>query len=391
MNRRVQSPGAAAIGSGLTLSARARWRRFGAVMAGVALVAVAGCSSSDDDGSAASTAAVDTTDTAATTVAPATTTPETTDAAETTAVPETTAGSDPAPSVAPTTDAPTSRIVEHAFGETEVPANAERIVVTSGGTLLPTLLALGIPVVGAPFPDEPIPTVLVTEDDLVGVESVGFPDISLERVAALDPDLIIGFDDGLEETYDEFSQIAPTIAIESDLNDWRGTAERIAESVDASDEMAVQLDEYDARVADLQEQFADELSSEVSVVRALGDQIRLHTRYHFAGQILDDVGFARPASQQTDDPSERFIQVSLEQLELADGDIVFVFGAGSLGSAGEGIDDSIQAIVDSPLYPTLRIANNGGITVVDPLAWQQGGLPAALLILDDIEATLANA
>ncbi|MEO1059616.1 MAG: hypothetical protein AAFY28_22155, partial [Actinomycetota bacterium] len=176
--------------------------------------------------------------------------------------------------------------------------------------------------------------------------------------------------------------------IESDLNDWRGTAERIAESVDATADMTAQLEQYDARVADLQRQFADRLSDEVSVVRALGDQIRLHTRYHFAGQVLEDLGFARPSSQQTDDPSERFIQVSLEQLELADGDVVFVFGAGSLGSAGEGVDDSVQAIIDSPLYPTLRIANNGGITVVDPLAWQQGGLPAALLILDDVEAAL---
>ncbi|NQY55997.1 MAG: hypothetical protein HRT86_05820, partial [Ilumatobacteraceae bacterium] len=80
---------------------------------------------------------------------------------------------------------------------------------------------------------------------------------------------------------------------------------------------------------------------------------------------------------------------SCEQLELADGDIVFVFGAGSVGSAGEGIDDSVQAIVDSPLSPTLRIASNGGITVVDPPAWQQGGLPAALFILDDVEETLS--
>ena len=80
---------------------------------------------------------------------------------------------------------------------------------------------------------------------------------------------------------------------------------------------------------------------------------------------------------------------SCEQLELADGDIVFVFGAGSVGSAGEGIDDSVQAIVDSPLSPTLRIASNGGITVVDPPAWQQGGLPAALFVLDDVEETLS--
>ncbi|MEM8620575.1 MAG: iron-siderophore ABC transporter substrate-binding protein [Actinomycetota bacterium] len=356
------------------------------VLAAVAVVAAcaggddAATTSSSERSVATSATESDTTaTTTATTAPPATSSPSTATAAPV----DTT--------VAPTTEAPTSRVVAHALGETEVPAAAERIVVTSAGTLLPTLQTLGVSVIGAPLPDEPIPTDLLTEADLAGIEPVGFPEVSLERVAALDPDVIIGFDTSLEETYDEYSQIAPTIAIESDLNDWRGTAERIAAAVGANDEMAAQLDAYDARVAEVQDRFADRLDDEVSIVRALGDQIRLHTEFHFAGQVLDDIGFARPALQQTDDPSERFIQVSLEQLELADADIVFVFGAGSVGSAGEGIDDSVQAIVDSPLYPTLRIASTGGITVVDPLAWQQGGLPAALFILDDVEETLLAA
>ncbi|MEO1056251.1 MAG: ABC transporter substrate-binding protein, partial [Actinomycetota bacterium] len=214
MIRRVDSAGRAAMRRRAPSSTWAGRRRSGAVVASIALLAVAGCSSSDDDGGGASTVAANTSAPSETTVAvAATTAPEITDAPETTGTPETVAESEPASSVAPTTEAPTARIVEHAFGATEVPPDVERIVVTSGGTLLPTLQALGISVIGAPLPDDPIPTVLLTEDDLAGVESVGFPEISLERVAALDPDLIIGFDDGLEETYDEFSQIAPTIAI----------------------------------------------------------------------------------------------------------------------------------------------------------------------------------
>ena len=107
-----------------------------------------------------------------------------------------------------------------------------------------------------------------------GVESVGFPDISLERVAALDPDVIIGFDTSFDDTYDEYSQIAPTIAIESDLNDWRGTAERIADAVDASDEMAAQLGTYDARVAELRTARARRRRHRLRVRRRIGGQRR---------------------------------------------------------------------------------------------------------------------
>ena len=66
-----------------------------------------------------------------------------------------------------------SRQVEYIVGE--VPADAERIVVTNAGTLLPTLQALGVSIVGAPFPDEPIPAALVTEEDLEGSSRSDFP------------------------------------------------------------------------------------------------------------------------------------------------------------------------------------------------------------------------
>ena len=68
--------------------------------------------------------------------------------------------------------------------------------------------------------------------------------------------------------------------------------------------------------------------------------------------------------------------------------MVFVIGAGTFGSAGDGIGESIQAVRDHPLFPTLRAAQNDAFVVVDPLAWQQGGLPAATLILADLARTV---
>ncbi|MEM9464867.1 MAG: ABC transporter substrate-binding protein [Actinomycetota bacterium] len=299
--------------------------------------------------------------------------------------------SEPAETTTTTTTVPAFRTVEHAFGSTEVPGRPGRIAVLNSGTILPILLFLGVDtIVGAPLPDGPIEaTRLLDDDDLVGIESIGFPQENPELLAAVQPDLIIGFDLGLQETYDAYSQIAPTVAIEQDLNDWRGTGERVAAALGLEQRMADGLVEYDARVAALREAIGDPAAIEVSVVRALGPNIRLHTPFHFAGQVIADVGFSWPEAVPTDDPETRLVQVSLEELPSADADHVFVFGAGQAVD-GSDVDATVQAILDHPLYPTLGVAETGNLHVVDPLGWQQGGIPAANLILGDLEGVFAS-
>lgn len=287
---------------------------------------------------------------------------------------------------------PATRTVEHRLGVSEVPADPQRIVVMDPGTILPTFVALGIPVVAAPLPDEPFPTALLSEDDLAGIASVGLPEVSFELVAAADPDLIIGFDVSMADAYDTLSQIAPTVGVEADLNDWRTTAERIAEAagLDAEVAMAGALADYDDRVTALRASLGDAIDREVSIVRALGQNVRIHTRFHFAGQVLDEIGFPRPEAQRTDDPEIRQIQISLEELDLIDADVLFIFGAGRFGSlGGDEVDETVQEVLDHPLFPDLDVAASDAVVVVDPLGWQQGGLPAANLILDDIEAAFS--
>ncbi|MEM7141685.1 MAG: iron-siderophore ABC transporter substrate-binding protein [Actinomycetota bacterium] len=301
-------------------------------------------------------------------------------------------GGDETADTTTTTEAPPeTRLVEHALGTTEVPYAPQRLVVVNAGTILPTLIELGLQdiIVGAPLPDEDeLPTSLVTAEEIADITSVGWPESNFELTAAVEPDMIIGFDQGMEDVYDEFSAIAPTVAVASDLNDWKFTAQEIADAIGRGDEMQAALAAYEERAAALRDALGDDIDTEVSVIRAIGANIRLHTKYHFAGQVLDDVGLARPDTQQTDDPSERYIQVSLEEMQRADADVMYIFGAGTFGSAGDGLNEAIRAVQEHPLYPTLRVAQNDTLYVVDPLGWQQGGLPAALLILDDLERTL---
>jgi len=107
-----------------------------------------------------------------------------------------------------------ARVIRHALGETHVPRNPQRVVALGEEGLLADLLDAGIqPIAASVNVPEAVP--LLTAAELAGIEL--FPSAaqpSLERIAALQPDLIIGGRFFLEEAgYAELSRIAPTVAL----------------------------------------------------------------------------------------------------------------------------------------------------------------------------------
>jgi iron complex transport system substrate-binding protein len=98
----------------------------------------------------------------------------------------------------------TTRTVTHLLGETEIPANPQRIVADQ---YIGHLLALGVKPVGARGDLMKSPFL---KDFVSGIEDSGSP-MNLERVLELKPDLII-VQSG--DNYEELSKIAPTIVYE---------------------------------------------------------------------------------------------------------------------------------------------------------------------------------
>jgi iron complex transport system substrate-binding protein len=129
--------------------------------------------------------------------------------------------------------------VEHKFGVTTVPAKPKRIVVV-GFSEHDVVLELGFKPVATtewygeqpyavwPWAREALgdakPTVLDTTD--------GF---EFEKIASLQPDLIIGVNAGIErEDYEKLSQLAPTIAAPKGGPDWFSPWDRQVELVAAA-------------------------------------------------------------------------------------------------------------------------------------------------------------
>ncbi len=274
-----------------------------------------------------------------------------------------------------------TRLIQHAMGESIVPANPQRVVVLDTGEL-DNVLALGVKPVGAPVAEARNYQEYLA-DQLEGVADTGtISEPNLEAILALKPDLILGSKQRYEAIYEQLSQIAPTVFTESLRVPWQATFQLHAEAVGKSAEAEQLLVDYDAHVAEVQAALGDQANSTtVSIIRFRPGQVRLYLKSSFIGYILQDVGIARPTSQDVDEFSS---EITLEQIADVDADYVFItdYATG---------DSDMEKFLDSPLWLTLGAVQAGHALDVDDDTWISGlGIQAANHVLDDLVMYLAQ-
>jgi iron complex transport system substrate-binding protein len=272
-----------------------------------------------------------------------------------------------------------ARVVTHDMGETEVPAEPQRVVVLDSPHL-DTALSLGVEPVGAVavFDGQGLPAYL--GDRTEGIEVVGtIEEPDLEAIATLEPDLILSATVRHEGIYDQLSQIAPTVFTESSGTDWKQGFELVAEALGQTEEGQQALAEYDDRVAQLGEDLgASEMTA--SIVRFLPDQTRIYGPDTFSGSVLAEVGFQLP-DLEYDEYSMAYI--SPEQFEQASADVIFTT---TYGDPAETTQSDVTA-----LWGNLPAVQNGCQFDVADDEWMIGiGLIGAGIILDDVEAFLTE-
>ncbi|OLT16499.1 hypothetical protein BJF78_13780 [Pseudonocardia sp. CNS-139] len=230
---------------------------------------------------------------------------------------------------------------------------------------LPHLLALGVTPVGALTYESiigtPFPPVVAdrARDVTVLPTGGGADDPNLEAVAALRPDLIIGWTDGIEEQYTALSGIAPTVAVDVDFTDAAVSLRAIAAAVgrDAEADRVITAFE-ERRKARLAEIGA---IGDVSVVLSIGSgQFRL---YQPAGSavarwLAEAGGRIVPGIEGTDGEAyeDELVTVSPENLGQVTGATLIVME--NTGPAGEA---AVAELESSPLWPTLPAVRAGRV------------------------------
>lgn len=277
----------------------------------------------------------------------------------------------------------TSYTVEHAMGTTTIAKTPERVVIlTNEGT--EALLELGVTPVGAVQSWTGDPWYDHIADEMKNTKVVGLEsEVNVEAIAALQPDLIIGNKMRQEGVYEQLSAIAPTVFADDLRGNWKNNFELYSKAVNKEEKGKEVIEAYDSRIADLKEQLGDKLTMKVSMVRFMAGDVRIYQKDSFSGVILDQLGFARPESQDVDEFAIK--GATKEQMPLMDGDILFYFTY----ETGDGAASDLEnEWLEDPLFNNLKVAQKGEVYKVDDVIWNTaGGVKAANIMLDDIEKT----
>ncbi|OKH24241.1 iron-siderophore ABC transporter substrate-binding protein [Chroogloeocystis siderophila] len=283
--------------------------------------------------------------------------------------------------------------VQHIAGETCVPRQPQRVVALDSVTL-EYLLSLGIRSIGA------VSSAFAADlqQDLTGVADIGSTgEPNLEKILALQPDLIVGID-YYQTIYTQSSQIAPTILYEVEHSGkWNEIFLDFAQMLQKGEVAQQVINNYYTRLEQFKQQMGERLNTtEVSVVRIYPNQINLYLKDSFCGTILQDAGLPRPPAQAiaADDAQRRFgnpIQTSIspELLSQADGDVMFVWTGENTVEADQQAQQKLAQLKSDPLWQKLEVVQQNKIYQV-PSYWIGSGPIAANLVVDDLFKYLIN-
>ncbi|QNK55723.1 AraC family transcriptional regulator [Paenibacillus sp. PAMC21692] len=258
---------------------------------------------------------------------------------------------------------PTSatRLYKHKYGETEIPSQPQRVVTAYH---LGHMLALGVRPLGAATY---ILQYSESAMDTSGVVDLGAP-LSLEKIADLEPDLIILIEAYLEPSggYEGFSKIAPTVVLEANQDPVKDIR-LVGELLNKKDEAEQWITEYDAKIAATKEVVAQKFGSDETFtilnVRA-GKAMMIYRDRNMGGNILYSYWGLKPQEKVLEDvingieDESSYLDITEEAIPEYAGDHLVL---ASDATAKEAVDE----LMASGLWKSLDAVKNDKVYRID--------------------------
>ncbi|KOP26805.1 iron siderophore-binding protein [Hapalosiphon sp. MRB220] len=272
------------------------------------------------------------------------------------------------------------RQIKHDLGESCIPLNPQRVIVTDE-TSLESLVALDLKPIATTISNRVGNKASILEGKIDGITYLGKESqINIEKIIQLNPDLILGLWISPQE-YKLFSQIAPTVSIAYTEAGWKKTFKQMAEIVNKRQEAEKVLEQYQQRIAKLKLAFAQKIGKkEISVMRFYTDLkfTQFLNQLSFPVSILEELKLSIPLAQrQVSNSKVSFDNVSLERVDLLEADAMFI-------AIDPGAEDNFQKYKNSPLWQTLNVVKKNRVYTVDSSYWIFGSVLSANAILDDL-------
>ncbi|MGV8871832.1 MAG: ABC transporter substrate-binding protein [Rhodococcus sp. (in: high G+C Gram-positive bacteria)] len=273
------------------------------------------------------------------------------------------------------------------FGTVEVPDRVESVVVIDGRRDLDIALAFDLPIVGMPVETEAPPEIPgpLTEPTRMLLAD-GVPElyprntVDLEAVARVEPDLIIGRDEVIEEIHDQLSAIAPVLPVGSTGSgvSWQQDVTTIGDALNLHDDAKAILGEYTSRVDELRLRHAGAIANTTVLPISTSEEGGISVgRQRVPSIVLEDVG-ARFASAWTDATPE--IEYGPENVTAASDAVAMIASITS--------EQDLQAMSANPLWEGLPAVRDDRIVRTDKFT-NDGGPLTALWTLDLVDELYA--
>lgn len=283
--------------------------------------------------------------------------------------------------------------IEHAFGETTIDAEPQRVV-SIGFAEHDNILALGVTPIAVRdwYGDQPFATWPWAQDELGDAEPevLAAAALNFEQIATLDPDLIIGVNSGMSDTdYATLSQIAPTIARPADSPDygtpWRDQLDIIATALGRQAEAAEVRADVEAAFAAVREEHPEFEGQTAAVSFTFEELPGAYASGDGRAQMLAEMGFDTPAEFDELAGDEFYFTVSSEELAVLDQDVIVWIVSDAAGYA---------AVNTEALRPTLVAYTEGREVIADPLlssAFSHGSALSLAFVIEELVGELALA
>ncbi|SDP53445.1 iron complex transport system substrate-binding protein [Actinopolyspora xinjiangensis] len=276
--------------------------------------------------------------------------------------------------------------IEHKHGTTEIPERPERVV-TVGLTDQDTVLALGTAPVatrewfggkdGALWPwareklgDREMPEVLARQE------------LEFERIAALEPDVIIGVNSGLKkQEYDKLSKIAPTVAQPAEFADygvpWQDMTRIIGKALGSSEKAEQLVTDIEGRFAEARSRHPEFDGATGLLATSISGQAWVYAEGP-APRLLRSLGFQLPSATERlfSGENREPQQLSKERLGLLEADVLLlgVYGAPEDSIARKQVYQQLDVAKQGrDIRMPRQTALNGAVSFSSPLS-----LPTAL-------------
>ncbi|MCT9933541.1 iron-siderophore ABC transporter substrate-binding protein [Planotetraspora sp. A-T 1434] len=280
---------------------------------------------------------------------------------------------------------PYPRVIHHAMGDTEIKSEPKRVLALDQ-SFVDAVLTLGTEVIGyttyrsieGGLPSYLAP-VMAKAKNAVSVGTLQAP--SLEKIAALKPDLIVSAKVRHEALYGRLSQIAPTVFSETTGAIWKDNLRLVGRALGKEALAEQKIADYQARAAKIGEEIKAKNGGTpptISIVRFAGEPTaRLYVEKSYSGIVLKDAGFVRPEGQPTVSDAIA-VDLSEERIPEMDADHIFVSAYDDPAAAAAPVKQKFEA---NPLWNRLK----GEKHEVSDTTWMTAvGIQGAHAILDDL-------